>query len=142
MKDGNLQSLGALETKLLYTLHWILLDAAEECADTEYEKDLYHFSHFHYLFSIPTITVRLQKHFHLISNGVIHHTFAAVRLLVCAALQQPQRVGLSKFSFGKWSEDMAADVGVSSSRSVVLHFALQTEAEVFSWEKCQMESAV
>ncbi|KAH1025785.1 hypothetical protein HUJ05_010443 [Dendroctonus ponderosae] len=57
MKDGNLQSLGALETKLLYTLHWILLDAAEECADTDYEKDLYHYSHFHYLFSIPTITL-------------------------------------------------------------------------------------
>ncbi|XP_066154738.1 protein unc-80 homolog isoform X3 [Euwallacea fornicatus] len=57
MKDGNLQSLGALETKLLYTLHWILLDAAEECADTDLDKDLFHYSHFHYLFSVPTITL-------------------------------------------------------------------------------------
>ncbi|XP_030758641.1 protein unc-80 homolog isoform X4 [Sitophilus oryzae] len=57
MKDGNLQSLGAVETKLLYTLHWILLDAADECADADYEKGIFHYSQFHYLFSVPTITL-------------------------------------------------------------------------------------
>lgn len=59
MKDGSLQSLGAVETKLLYTLHWIILDAAEECADADFEKGVFHFSNFHYIFSIPTITVNL-----------------------------------------------------------------------------------
>lgn len=57
MKDGNIQSLGAVETKLMYTLHWILLDAAEECADADYEKGIIHSSPFYYLFSVPTITV-------------------------------------------------------------------------------------
>ncbi|KAJ3665619.1 hypothetical protein Zmor_001108 [Zophobas morio] len=57
MKDGNIQSLGAVETKLMYTLHWILLDAAEECADNDFEKGLFHSSPFFYLFSIPTMTL-------------------------------------------------------------------------------------
>jgi hypothetical protein len=57
MKDGNIQSLGAVETKLMYTLHWIILDAAEECADNDFEKGLFHTSPFYYLFSIPTLTV-------------------------------------------------------------------------------------
>ncbi|XP_071051603.1 protein unc-80 homolog isoform X3 [Onthophagus taurus] len=57
MKDGNMQALGAVETKLLYTLHWIILDAAEECAEEDFEKGIYHSSPFYYLFSIPTITL-------------------------------------------------------------------------------------
>ncbi|XP_021940294.1 protein unc-80 homolog isoform X4 [Zootermopsis nevadensis] len=56
-KDTNLQNLGAAETKLLYTLHWIVLDAAEECADADYEKGIYHASPFYYLFSIPAISL-------------------------------------------------------------------------------------
>ncbi|XP_060527222.1 protein unc-80 homolog isoform X3 [Cylas formicarius] len=57
MKDGNIQTLGAVETKVLYTLHWILLDAADECADADYEKGIFPNSQFHYLFSIPTMTL-------------------------------------------------------------------------------------
>lgn len=57
MKDGSVQNLGAVEVKLMYTLHWIILDAAEECADADYEKGIFHASPFYYLFSIPTITV-------------------------------------------------------------------------------------
>jgi protein unc-80 len=52
----DLQNFGAAETKLLYTLHWILLFAADECADNEEakkEKNPYDF-----LFSIPTISVK------------------------------------------------------------------------------------
>jgi hypothetical protein len=56
-KDTNLQNLGAAETKLLYTLHWIILHAAEECADADREKGIYHASPFYYLFSIPAISV-------------------------------------------------------------------------------------
>ncbi|XP_046742007.1 protein unc-80 homolog isoform X8 [Diprion similis] len=56
-KDTNLQSLGAVETKLLYTLHWIILDAAEECADADAEAGIYHSNPFYYLFSIPTMSL-------------------------------------------------------------------------------------
>lgn len=56
-KDTNLQNLGTSESKLLYILHWIILDAAEECAEADYEKGIYQASPFYYLFSIPCITV-------------------------------------------------------------------------------------
>ncbi|XP_011346095.1 protein unc-80 homolog isoform X3 [Ooceraea biroi] len=47
------QSLGAMETTLLYILHWILLDSAEECAENEAEPP----NPFYYLFPIPTMTL-------------------------------------------------------------------------------------
>ncbi|XP_073988249.1 unc80, NALCN channel complex subunit isoform X3 [Rhodnius prolixus] len=56
-KDTNLQNLGTSESKLLYILHWIILDAAEECAEADYEKGIYQASPFYYLFSIPCITL-------------------------------------------------------------------------------------
>ncbi|XP_047520925.1 protein unc-80 homolog isoform X3 [Pieris napi] len=56
VKD-NMQSLGNVETKLLYTLHWILLDASDECADNDYENGKFFSNPFHYLFSIPAITL-------------------------------------------------------------------------------------
>lgn len=71
MKDGNIQTLGAVETKLLYTLHWIILDAVDECADEDFEKGVFHSSPFYYLFSIPTITVShgmLKKRIHTLKN--------------------------------------------------------------------------
>ncbi|CAL8099332.1 unnamed protein product [Orchesella dallaii] len=49
--------LGAAETKLLYTLHWILIDSAEECADSDFEKNRHPVSPFHYLFPISAITL-------------------------------------------------------------------------------------
>ncbi|XP_043466068.1 protein unc-80 homolog isoform X3 [Leptopilina heterotoma] len=49
----DLQNLGAMETTLLYILHWILLDSAEECADPNGDIN----NPFYYLFSIPTMTV-------------------------------------------------------------------------------------
>ncbi|XP_049820027.1 protein unc-80 homolog [Aethina tumida] len=57
IKDGNITSLGHVETKLMYTLHWLILDAAEECADADYEKGIFHSSPFYYLFPISTITL-------------------------------------------------------------------------------------
>ncbi|KAL1123884.1 hypothetical protein AAG570_001654, partial [Ranatra chinensis] len=56
-KDTNLQNLGAAESKLLYILHWILLDAAEECAEADFEKGIYQSSPFYYVFPIPSITL-------------------------------------------------------------------------------------
>ncbi|XP_041761318.1 protein unc-80 homolog isoform X1 [Anopheles merus] len=50
----DLQALGSAETKILYTLHWILLFAAEECADADTDKDN---TTNNYLFSIPTISL-------------------------------------------------------------------------------------
>ncbi|XP_049870612.1 protein unc-80 homolog [Pectinophora gossypiella] len=56
VKD-NMQSLGNVETKLLYTLHWIILDASDECADNDYENGILYSNPFHYLFSISAMTL-------------------------------------------------------------------------------------
>lgn len=53
----DLQPLGAAETKILYTLHWILLFAAEECADDDLEANKEVKVKQSYLFSIPTISL-------------------------------------------------------------------------------------
>lgn len=58
VKDS--QALSATETKLLYTLHWILLFASAECADEEAEaKKSLSKDPDRFLFSIPTISVRV-----------------------------------------------------------------------------------
>ncbi|KAI5631670.1 cation channel complex component UNC80 domain-containing protein [Phthorimaea operculella] len=56
VKD-NMQSLGNVETKLLYTMHWIILDASDECADADYENGIVYSNPFHYLFSVPALTL-------------------------------------------------------------------------------------
>ncbi|KAJ8724431.1 hypothetical protein PYW08_015905 [Mythimna loreyi] len=56
VKD-NMQSLGNVETKLLYTLHWILLDASDECIESDYENGVFFSNPFYYLFSIPALTL-------------------------------------------------------------------------------------
>lgn len=62
-RESTITNLGAAETKLLYTLHWVILDAAEECVDADHE----HSSHARepgdsvaYLFSVTTIQVVAQ----------------------------------------------------------------------------------
>lgn len=65
----DMQPIGAVETKLLYTMQWILLYAAEECADDEgggaelmTDDDGQKVKSLdQYLFSVPTITVSLKK---------------------------------------------------------------------------------
>ncbi|EFN65650.1 Uncharacterized protein KIAA1843 [Camponotus floridanus] len=47
------QSLGTMETTLLYILHWILLDSAEECSENDMDPS----NPFFYLFPIPTMTL-------------------------------------------------------------------------------------
>ncbi|CAB3250721.1 unnamed protein product [Arctia plantaginis] len=56
VKD-NMQSLATIETKLLYTLHWIILDASDECAEADYENGIFYANPFHYLFTIPALTL-------------------------------------------------------------------------------------
>lgn len=62
----DLSSIGQPEKNLLYTLHWIFLFAAAECADIEEnaQKNKSHSSNEHidkvqkkFLFSVPTISV-------------------------------------------------------------------------------------
>lgn len=55
-KNCKQDKLGASETKLLYTLHWIMLDAGEECADAELEAGVQR-SPDHYLLPITTIEI-------------------------------------------------------------------------------------
>ncbi|RWS30612.1 protein unc-80-like protein [Leptotrombidium deliense] len=65
-KNNNMDKLGAAETKLLYTLHWIILDASEECADSEKEKGIERNSD-HYFLPITTIEVFIYLFAPLIS---------------------------------------------------------------------------
>lgn len=53
-KLSNFDKLGAAETKLLYTLHWIILDAAEECSDLELENGIRR-PFDHYLLPVTTL---------------------------------------------------------------------------------------
>lgn len=52
-----MHQLGAAETKLLYTLHWIFLSAADECIDADQDRKALKLQRKHFIFSIPTITV-------------------------------------------------------------------------------------
>ena len=65
----DLQNLGAMETTLLYILHWILLDSAEECADSDGDIN----NPFYYLFSIPTMTVIIiiLRKIHYNNNNIV-----------------------------------------------------------------------
>lgn len=58
----DLQAIGTAETKLLYTLHWILLFAADECADEEIEaasrpRDKAAAQRRKHLFSVATVSL-------------------------------------------------------------------------------------
>ncbi|XP_017489203.1 PREDICTED: protein unc-80 homolog [Rhagoletis zephyria] len=70
----DMQAIGPVETKLLYTMQWILLYAAEECADDEGGNEILgdetpkQKSVEQYLFSVPTITL-----FVYLFAPIIHH---------------------------------------------------------------------
>lgn len=63
----DLHTLGQTETKLVYTLHWILLFAAAECADEEADVRQMQEARAH-LFSIPTMTL-----FVYLFAPIVHH---------------------------------------------------------------------
>ncbi|KAH7966677.1 hypothetical protein HPB49_018560 [Dermacentor silvarum] len=60
-KESCLEKLGAAETKLLYTLHWILLDAAEECTDAEHSQTGQLPDKSQYIFPITVIQVAFSS---------------------------------------------------------------------------------
>ncbi|XP_065199931.1 protein unc-80 homolog isoform X3 [Planococcus citri] len=53
----DLQTVSQTESKLLYILHWIILDAAEECADADFENGVNQHLPYYYLFPITSITL-------------------------------------------------------------------------------------
>lgn len=58
-KGTNIQYIGPIESKLLLIMHWIIQDAPDECADSDYEKGTFQTLPHYYLFSIPTMTVNI-----------------------------------------------------------------------------------
>ena len=86
----DLQALGAAETKLLYTLHWILLFAAEECADADVEGNKELMNPYHYLFSIPTISVRMNSALQLCLSKLF--AISAFCLPFCSSCPSSQRI--------------------------------------------------
>lgn len=56
-KGTNIQYIGPIEAKLLLILHWIIQDAPDECADSDYEKGTFQTGPHYYLYNIPTMTV-------------------------------------------------------------------------------------
>uniref|UniRef100_A0A2S2Q2N9 Protein unc-80 n=1 Tax=Sipha flava TaxID=143950 RepID=A0A2S2Q2N9_9HEMI len=78
-KGTNIQYIGPIEAKLLLILHWIIQDAPDECADSDYEKGTFQTLPHYYLFNIPTMTlfvyliaplINQVKESDLISNGL------------------------------------------------------------------------
>ena len=45
-RKESIYNLGSAETKLLYTLHWILLDAMDECCLEEQERGNMDYHHY------------------------------------------------------------------------------------------------
>ncbi len=56
----DLSGVNVTEAKLLYFLHWIILDAAEECADSDYGNGVYQHSPYYYVFPITSIMVSMH----------------------------------------------------------------------------------
>ncbi|XP_025208646.1 protein unc-80 homolog isoform X2 [Melanaphis sacchari] len=78
-KGTNIQYIGSVESKLLLILHWIIQDAPDECADSDYEKGTFQTLPHYYLFNIPTMTLFIYliaplinqvKESDLITNGL------------------------------------------------------------------------
>ena len=75
------------ETKLLYTLHWLILDAASECEDNEADQGLAR-TFYSYLHSLDTIQLFVYKFAPLIDTMKEHH-FQSLKLENGLRLWQP-----------------------------------------------------
>ncbi|KAA0198423.1 hypothetical protein HAZT_HAZT009566 [Hyalella azteca] len=73
-KDASISELGAAETKLLYTLHWLFLDAAEECADADADKAGQRKSARQYLYPVTSLQASVTRH--AIASQVFVYLFA------------------------------------------------------------------
>lgn len=132
----DMQAIGPVETKLLYTMQWILLYAAEECADDEGGDELglaeaaepkLPKAMDQYLFSVPTITVSLKlelQRFHLL---IPQSWRAALCLSFRAHHSSSQGIGLSELSTREWHQAVAGYVGQSCARCTLLYGPGQAE---------------
>lgn len=133
----DMQAIGPVETKLLYTMQWILLYAAEECADDEGGDELGLAEAAEpkppkamdqYLFSVPTITVSslLYPHF---GYSITNPQFIPAAL--CVSLRthhsSSQGVGLSELSPRERHQAVAGYVGQSCARCTLLHCAREAQ---------------
>ena len=115
-------NLGSAETKLLYTLHWILLDAADECVlESESAGNKFEMGPFDYLFPLPAITVNKYIHTkYMITippnrNISSSHFFPVFRLFVRPDLRPYPWVGFhAKHQAGQREEDLEGVVGVQA----------------------------
>lgn len=78
---NNLQNVGTAASKLLYTLHWTLLDAAEECADADREAGIVPREPFPYIFPLTCIQVVKMINYFLVVPWSL--TFDSSRSTVC-----------------------------------------------------------
>ena len=105
--SNNLQNVGTAASKLLYTLHWTLLDAAEECADADREAGIIPREPFPYIFPLTCIRVLCS-----LSKRVIHFfiwfcltflLFSGICLPLRSAAPSTQRGWLAKLSAREWA---------------------------------------
>ena len=130
-------NLGTAEQKLLYTLHWILSDAADECSLQAEEEGKLDISTFAYLFPLSAITVTLRicnisnqkmcvdtdmyqsicATFCRCISNLATNLFSDLYLPFCTDLYQYPRVWFcQQLPPRKWKTDLACPLGVSSSR--------------------------
>ena len=67
-ETNSLQNQGTAASKLLYTLHWTLLDAAEECSDADREAGIVPREPFPYIFPLTCIQVSADL-FYIVSDA-------------------------------------------------------------------------
>ncbi len=112
--------MGSAEAKLLYTLHWILLDAADECALQMGNDGRLDTSPFAYKFPLSAITVRFLNRylcFECVSRVCFVYIFSGLYLPFRPHIHPRARVGLyAEHKIGGGQEDLAGPLGVSSSR--------------------------
>ena len=94
-KDTNsLQNVGTAASKLLYTLHWTLLDAAEECSDADREAGIVPREPFPYIFPLTCIQVGLSSSSPPFSFIYLFLQAAAAAAVAAAAVQIMQQLCL------------------------------------------------
>ena len=106
-------NLGSAETKLLYTLHWILLDAMDECCLEEQERG--NMDYHNYNVPLSSITVASPHSTPQPAQRVILPPVADIRLPVRPHLSEHQRDGLrSEHEAHQRKKDLVSHVGVQT----------------------------
>ena len=123
--------MGTAASKLLYTLHWTLLDAAEECADADREAGIAPREPFPYIFPLTCIQVFCFFFFFFIFTPIVRSNllvsnFPGIRLPLCSVTSLIERSRFTKLPAGKWAQDLAGTVGLQASQRSMFHGTRQT----------------